>query len=82
MTEEEDLDVAEGLVCPLTNRLFEDPVLTPHGYTYERSALIELMKHNGNRDPQAHKPMKVEDLVPQRALKRLADDIRKSNFRQ
>ena len=80
LTEDEDLDVAESLVCPLTNKLFVDPVSTPHGFTYERDALLDYLKNNGNRDPLAHKPVQVEDLISQRNVKRLAEELRKSNF--
>ncbi|PNG72160.1 E3 ubiquitin-protein ligase, partial [Tetrabaena socialis] len=30
--------------CPLTMEIFRDPVVTPSGRTYERSALLEHMK--------------------------------------
>ena len=57
-----------------------EPVLTAYGHTYEKSALLEYMAKNGNRDPQASKPIREEDLIPQRAIKKLADDLRKSNL--
>ena len=38
------------LKCPLTRRLFEDPVVTPCGYTYERSA-IEPWVRGTHLDP-------------------------------
>jgi hypothetical protein len=40
----------EYLKCPLTLRLYEDPVITPCGYTYERSA-IEPWVHGAHSDP-------------------------------
>ena len=80
LTEDEDTDIAEGLLCPLTNKLFTDPVLTPHGFTYERSALLEYMRNNGHRDPKAHKQIRVQDLVPQRNIRQLADSFRKMNL--
>ena len=67
-------------MCPLTNKLFTDPVLTPYGFTYERSALLEYMRNNNNRDPKGHKRIRVEDLIPQRDIKKLADSFRKTHF--
>lgn len=40
----------EYLKCPLTRRLFEEPVVTPCGYTYERSA-IEPWVRGAHSDP-------------------------------
>ena len=78
MTKNEDIDVNEDLVCPLTHKVFVDPVSTPFGYTYEREALLRYMANNNNMDPKAKKPIRECQLVPQRALKNLADKYRKS----
>ena len=78
MTKDEDIDVDEDLVCPLTHKVFVDPVATPYGYTYEREALLRYMADNNNMDPKAKKPIKAHQLVPLHALKRLADKYRKT----
>ncbi len=47
---------AAAFTCPLTMEVFRDPVMTPSGLSYERSALVEhlrkvwfavLCMHNG-----------------------------------
>lgn len=53
---------------------------TPFGHIYERSALLQRMARNGNRDPKAKKILKVEDLRPDKTTKALADRFRKSNI--
>jgi hypothetical protein len=42
----------ERLVCPLTQRLFINPVITPAGWVYERDALASLLSSNGGVDPK------------------------------
>lgn len=77
---EETADVDDELKCPLTGKLFEDPVSTPYGHTYERKALLECMKHNGNLDPKAKKPLCRDQLTPQKFIKAFVDKFRKANL--
>ena len=78
MTKDEDIDVNEDLVCPLTHKVFVDPVITPFGHTYEKEALLRYMADNNNMDPKAKKPIRADQLVPQLALKSLAYKYRKT----
>ena len=32
--------------CPITNNIMEEPVITPYGTTYEKSAIIDWIKKN------------------------------------
>ena len=77
---EETADVDDYLKCPLTGKLFEDPVSTPYGHTYERKALLEYMKHNGNIDPKAKKPLRQDQLTPQMIIKAFVDKFQKANL--
>ena len=77
---EETADVDNELKCPLTGKLFEDPVSTPYGHTYERRALLEYMKHNGNLDPKAKKPLRRDQLTSQKVIKALVEKFRKANL--
>ena len=81
LTKDEDIDVDEALVCPLTHKVFVDPVVTPYGYTYEREALLKYMADNNNMDPKAKKTIQAHQLVSQRALKILADKYRKTRVK-
>ena len=38
---------ASAFTCPLTMEVFRDPVMTPSGLSYERSALLEHLKKVG-----------------------------------
>ena len=35
---------ASAFTCPLTMEVFRDPVMTPSGLSYERSALVEHLR--------------------------------------
>ena len=72
--------MTEELKCPLTGKLFMDPVTTPYGHIYERDALLQYMATNDNMDPKAKKPLNQADLVPCSVIKTLAENFRKSKL--
>uniref|UniRef100_A0A7S4JAI2 U-box domain-containing protein n=1 Tax=Odontella aurita TaxID=265563 RepID=A0A7S4JAI2_9STRA len=60
-------------LCPITQETLEDPVVAPDGFTYERLAIEAWLEQNGT-SPQTREAMRVEDLVPNRALRGLIED--------
>ena len=52
--EEIDVDGKESFVCPINQTIMEDPVITPYGTTYERSAILNWLKKH-NTDPLTKK---------------------------
>ena len=80
LTSGENSDLKESLLCPLTGKLFVDPVSTPYGHTYEKSAILEFMANNNNLDPKAGKRLQREDLRPVRELRAVVEDFRKANI--
>ena len=80
LTSGENPDLKESLLCPLTGKLFVDPVSTPYGHTYEKSAILEFMANNNNLDPKAGKRLQREDLRPVRELRAVVEDFRKANI--
>ena len=59
------------LVCPLTRELFVDPVTNNEGYTYEREAILVHIRSGHEYDPFSRKPLKEEDLRPNRMVTKL-----------
>lgn len=55
-------------VCPITQEIMKDPVITPSGQVYEKSA-IELWLQTHNTDPINREPLTVVQLIPNQALK-------------
>ncbi|KAJ3683188.1 hypothetical protein LUZ60_013415 [Juncus effusus] len=62
-------DVPDFLCCKITFDIFTDPVITPSGITYERSALLEHLKKVGRFDPITRQPLLEWQLVPNLAIK-------------
>ena len=65
------------MICPLTGKLYLDPVNTEHGRTYERKALMEYLSENNNMDPLVRKPVSVDKITPNLNLKEIIEVYRK-----
>ena len=67
------------LICPLTKELYNFPVISPDGNTFERSAIIECLKES-QIDPISKNPLTEENLFPNYAI---ADSVfkYKMNFK-
>ena len=63
------------MICPLTKKLFEDPVSTSEGYTYERSAILEYLAKNDNLDPRTRQPTDGK-LTPNHSVKNLVKEYK------
>ena len=60
----------EHLVCPLTLQLFEDPVATLSGDTYEREAIVEHLNSGKNYDPFTFREIHINELRPNKLIQR------------
>ena len=65
-------------ICPLTLRVFQDPMKTPHGYHFERKAIHEYIKDYGPKCPKTGAPLAVVDLVLDKELQRKIDKFVKT----
>ncbi|KAI6654327.1 hypothetical protein LOD99_725 [Oopsacas minuta] len=72
-TRDTKLKCPEYLTCSLTSRVFENPVITPDGHTYDRDAIILYINLN-HKDPISGNPLTEEDLT---ANKSIADGVAK-----
>ena len=61
------------LLCPLTKELYNLPVISPDGNTFERSAIIECLKKS-RKDPISNNPLTEINLFPNYAI---ADSVSK-----
>ena len=55
-------------MCKITMSLMKDPVMDPDGFSYEREAIEKWIKKNGT-SPMTRRPLTLEELKPNRALK-------------
>jgi serine/threonine protein kinase len=67
----------DSLLCPITLVLFRDPVLADDGHTYEREAIIKWIQKNG-RSPITDRPLSLEHLYPNHAIKKAIDHFEKT----
>ena len=68
---------SSNLKCPLTTKLFEDPVQAPSGHTYERKAIIEHLRLHGEKDPLTSQPLRRDQLTPNRVVKGLVEQFKR-----
>jgi hypothetical protein len=64
-----EVSPARKFCCPLTNTIMEEPVTAPCcGTNFERNALTDWMRKNGNRCPQSGRALLPSDLRPNTKL--------------
>ena len=68
-----DEDNVSSFICPITNEIMEDPVITPDGITYEREAIEEWLI-NHDTDPMTKNKLSKSNLVANLALKNAIED--------
>ena len=67
--DDEDLTkLKNSFICPISNIMMEDPVITPYGTTYERIAILNWIYSNKN-DYLTKKPLSEDMLVTNYMLK-------------
>ncbi|XP_058643666.1 uncharacterized protein LOC131547244 isoform X5 [Onychostoma macrolepis] len=76
---ESNVQVPPHLVCPLSGKIFVDPVKTKGGCVYERRAIEEYLKTNNN-DPVTGKPLSCTDLTPDKNMKKSVVEYRTSQI--
>ena len=68
----EDDDV---LVCCISNETMTDPVITPYGHCFEKSAIEEWLSKNSTC-PMTSKPLEISQLFPCYALKKIIERLK------
>src|ERR1700728_3275800 len=67
--------------CPITDEIFEDPVMGDDGHTYERKAITEWLTKNGT-SPMTRQPMKIDSLRTNYAVKKMIEELRSARQSQ
>ncbi|KAK9859872.1 hypothetical protein WJX84_008827 [Apatococcus fuscideae] len=63
-----------ALICPLTQELFQEPVIAADGFTYSRAAIVSWMKSH-NTSPMTNATMPHDGLVSNRAIRKALQDF-------
>ena len=76
-TFEEDDPEIQSFICPITQNIMSNPVITKYGISYEKEAIEKwLEKHN--TDPLSGQPLNKNEIFPNYALKNaIIDYIKK-----
>ncbi|XP_038158603.1 uncharacterized protein LOC119794911 [Cyprinodon tularosa] len=79
--EEEKEFIPPHLICPLTKRIFCDPVKTRHGAVYERKAIEKyIAKWRWDPIAGAKRVLRRTDLKPDKAMKSMVTSHRKGQL--
>ncbi len=70
-------DLPNEFLCPITEELFQDPVMTCDGHTYERAA-IEAWLKNHDTSPTTNSHLANKNLMPNTVLKNLVKSFKES----
>ena len=65
----------ESLTCPISGDVFQDPVIDPHGHTFEKKG-IEAWLSKNTTCPVSCEPLALTQLSPNRAVKELIETYR------
>jgi hypothetical protein len=68
----------ETFFCPISGEIMKDPVITPHGITYDRQSILGWLSRN-NTCPVTRNPLKDTELIPNYALRQTIDDYLTKN---
>ena len=65
----DDDEAPDHLLDPISFNLFQDPVVTPSGITYEKCHLVKHLRQKGNYDPLSRQPLFENELYPNLIIK-------------
>ena len=65
----------ESCKCPITDEIFEDPVVGDDGHTYERKAITDWLTKN-QTSPITRQPMDINSLRTNYIVKKMIDELR------
>lgn len=70
----EIIEPPEEFLCPITHAFMRDPVTTPNGHSYERSAILRWLRENGT-DPMTRRELSPSQLRSNITLRNVCDFI-------
>jgi hypothetical protein len=68
----------ESFICPISNQIMKDPVMTHKGITYERRSILDWLKKK-KECPITRTPLKEDQLTTNYALKNAIDEYLRKN---
>ena len=74
---DQDISISypKQFVCPLTLKLFKNPVITRHGETYEKEEIEDYLDNVAKQDPFSFLPLQKNELFPNKGIKDGVEDF-------
>jgi len=72
-------EIPDHLCCKITMDLMENPVITESGITYEKAALFDHFKRNGNFDPVTRDEINPKNVYPNVNIKQAVEKFIREN---
>ena len=67
--------VPDGLICPLSLEIYEDPVMAADGFSYERREIENWFARGKHTSPKTNEELPHTFLMPNRDLKSTCQDF-------
>ena len=67
--------IPDGLVCPLSLEIYEDPVMAADGFSYERREIATWFARGKRTSPKTNEELPHTFLTPNHDLKAMCQDF-------
>ena len=67
--DDDDSDIPDHFICPISCEIMKDPVVAQDGFTYERAYIEQWFNTRGAKSPMTNKNIGTKHLTPNRTLK-------------
>lgn len=61
-------DIPHEFICPITQEMMKNPLMSRYGQTYERDAILTWLSNHNNLCPLTRQVLNVSDLIRNRTL--------------
>ena len=68
----------EDFICPITQELFQTPVVASDGHTYEKKAMKKWLDTGNRISPCTGLPLKTKKLIENFTLKKIIDNYKEN----
>lgn len=69
LNDDSDVVIPSNFICPLTLEIMKDPLISRHGQSYERRAIMEWIHQGNSTCPMTRQPLRLSGLITNHALK-------------
>jgi U-box domain len=79
LKDDTELVVPSKFICPLTLDIMKDPLISRHGQSYERRAIMEWIHQGNSTCPMTRQPLRLSGLITNHSLKAQIQQWKKEN---